>query len=143
MPHDKVIRVHHTITRPIARPTCPGAIWASETGSGPRNGGLVKRSLHAVGVHALVAAIVLATFTLAGAGRWASPVLLAAEGSRTLAKATPESVGVSSERLRRLDAGLRRFVDEHRLAGVTTLLARRTLPVSATCSVRTTPSTAP
>lgn len=67
----------------------------------------------------------LATLTLAGGGRWSSPVLLAAEGSRTLAKATPESVGVSSERLRRLETGLRRFVDERRLAGVTTLLARR------------------
>ena len=51
--------------------------------------------------------------------------LFAAENGRDLAKATPESVGVSSERLRRLDAGMQRFVTENRLAGVTTLLARR------------------
>src|SRR5687767_15385876 len=51
--------------------------------------------------------------------------IAAENGGRDLAKATPESVGVSSERLRRLDAGLQRFVDENRLAGVTTLMARR------------------
>ncbi len=55
----------------------------------------------------------------------ASTTIAAAEnGARDLAKATPESVGISSERLRRLDDGLRKFVDDHRLAGVTTLLAR-------------------
>jgi CubicO group peptidase (beta-lactamase class C family) len=53
-------------------------------------------------------------------------VIFAAEnGGRDLAKAAPETVGLSSERLRRLDAGMQRFVDENRLAGVTTLLARR------------------
>jgi CubicO group peptidase (beta-lactamase class C family) len=52
----------------------------------------------------------------------ASPV---AENGRDLAKAQPESVGVSTERLKRLDGGLQRFIDENRLAGVTTLLARR------------------
>jgi CubicO group peptidase (beta-lactamase class C family) len=50
---------------------------------------------------------------------------VAAENGRDLAKASPESVGVSAERLKRLDAGLQRFIDEGRLAGVTTLLARR------------------
>jgi CubicO group peptidase (beta-lactamase class C family) len=48
-----------------------------------------------------------------------------AENGRDLAKAAPESVGVSTERLKRLEAGLRAFVQENRLAGVTTLLARR------------------
>ena len=48
-----------------------------------------------------------------------------ARNGRDLAKASPETVGVSSERLKRLEAGLQRFVDEGRLAGVTTLLARR------------------
>ena len=48
-----------------------------------------------------------------------------AENGRDLAKASPESVGVSTERLKRLETGLQRFVDEGRLAGVTTLLARR------------------
>jgi CubicO group peptidase (beta-lactamase class C family) len=50
---------------------------------------------------------------------------VAAENGRDLAKASPESVGVSAERLKRLDAGMQRFTDEGRLAGVTTLLARR------------------
>ena len=50
--------------------------------------------------------------------------ILAAENGRDLGKAAPESVGVSSERLRRLDAGMQRFVDEKKLAGVTTLMAR-------------------
>jgi CubicO group peptidase (beta-lactamase class C family) len=48
-----------------------------------------------------------------------------AENGRDLAKAPPESVGVSSERLKRLEEGMQRFVAENRLAGVTTLLARR------------------
>jgi CubicO group peptidase (beta-lactamase class C family) len=48
-----------------------------------------------------------------------------AENGRDLAKASPESVGVSAERLKRLEAGLQQFVAEQRLAGVTTLLARR------------------
>jgi CubicO group peptidase (beta-lactamase class C family) len=48
-----------------------------------------------------------------------------AENGRDLATAPPESVGVSSARLTRLAAGMQRFVDEQRLAGVTTLLARR------------------
>jgi CubicO group peptidase (beta-lactamase class C family) len=48
-----------------------------------------------------------------------------AENGRDLSKASPESVGVSAERLERLEAVLRRFVDDNRLAGVTTLLARR------------------
>jgi CubicO group peptidase (beta-lactamase class C family) len=48
-----------------------------------------------------------------------------AENGRDLAKATPDAVGVSAERLKRLDAGMQRFIDEGRLAGVTTLLARR------------------
>jgi CubicO group peptidase (beta-lactamase class C family) len=58
------------------------------------------------------------------ATRTSSAAARAADG-RDLAKATPESVGVSTERLRRLDAGLKRFVDEGRLSGITTLLARR------------------
>jgi CubicO group peptidase (beta-lactamase class C family) len=45
-------------------------------------------------------------------------------GVRDLAPAAPESVGVSSERLRRLDAGMKRVVDEKRIAGIVTMLAR-------------------
>jgi CubicO group peptidase (beta-lactamase class C family) len=55
----------------------------------------------------------------------------AVDNGRDLAKAAPESVGMSSERLRRLDAGMQRFVDEGRLAGVTTLLARHGKIVNA------------
>lgn len=47
-----------------------------------------------------------------------------ASAVRDLAPAKPEAVGVSSDRLRRLDAGMRGLVDDARLAGVVTLLAR-------------------
>jgi CubicO group peptidase (beta-lactamase class C family) len=49
---------------------------------------------------------------------------VASDRRTDLAAAPPESVGVSSERLKRLDATLKRFVDEGRLAGVVSLLAR-------------------
>ena len=45
-------------------------------------------------------------------------------GSRDLATATPESVGISSERLRRIDAAMARLVDEKQVAGLVTLLER-------------------
>ncbi|MPZ16791.1 MAG: serine hydrolase [Luteitalea sp.] len=41
-----------------------------------------------------------------------------------LPTAAPESVGVSSERLARLSETMRRYVDEKRIAGVVTLIAR-------------------
>ncbi len=44
--------------------------------------------------------------------------------ARDLATAPPESVGVSSERLRRIDAAMKRLVDEQQVAGLVTLLAR-------------------
>jgi CubicO group peptidase (beta-lactamase class C family) len=53
------------------------------------------------------------------------PAAAAAETARDLAAAPPESVGVSSERLRRLDAAMKRMVDDGRLAGVVTLMARK------------------
>jgi CubicO group peptidase (beta-lactamase class C family) len=43
---------------------------------------------------------------------------------RDLATASPESVGVSSERLRRIDAAMKRIVDTKQAAGVVTLLER-------------------
>jgi CubicO group peptidase (beta-lactamase class C family) len=49
----------------------------------------------------------------------------AAEGVRDLAAAPPESVGVSTQRLRRIDEGMKRLVDEKRIAGIVTLLTRR------------------
>src|SRR5262245_49229605 len=48
----------------------------------------------------------------------------AATSVRDLAAATPESVGVSSQRLRRIDEAMKRAVDEKRTAGVVTLLTR-------------------
>ena len=47
------------------------------------------------------------------------------KSARDLALAPPESVGISSERLRRLDAAMKSLVDEKRVAGLTTLLERR------------------
>ena len=40
-------------------------------------------------------------------------------------QAKPEDVGVSSERLRRIDELLKRHIDEHRIAGAVTLVARK------------------
>src|SRR5688572_16901135 len=48
----------------------------------------------------------------------------AAEGVRDLATAPAESVGVSTERLRRIDEGMKRLVDDKRIAGIVTLLTR-------------------
>ena len=50
--------------------------------------------------------------------------LVAAEKSRDLAIAPPESVGVSADRVRRIDAVMKKMVDEGQLAGVVTLLNR-------------------
>jgi CubicO group peptidase (beta-lactamase class C family) len=50
----------------------------------------------------------------------AAPVLWA----ETLPAATPESVGLSSERLQRLRAVMQQYVDEGRIAGVVTYVAR-------------------
>ena len=39
--------------------------------------------------------------------------------------ATPESVGFSSQRLARINTKLQHYIDEHKLAGITSLIARR------------------
>ena len=44
--------------------------------------------------------------------------------ARDLGHADPAAVGLSAERLERLDAGMQRMVDEGQLAGVVTMLAR-------------------
>jgi len=44
--------------------------------------------------------------------------------SRVLARTTPESVGMSSERLTRLHDAMQTLVDDGRLAGITTMIAR-------------------
>ena len=69
---------------------------------------------------------------LAGAPR----PLSAAEGVRDLAMATPESVGVSSDRLKRLDAAMKRMVDSGRLAGAVTMLTRHGKTVHVTVNGR-------
>jgi CubicO group peptidase (beta-lactamase class C family) len=46
------------------------------------------------------------------------------KGPRDLAVAAPESVGVSSERLKRIDASMKRLVDDKQVAGLVTLLER-------------------
>ncbi len=45
-------------------------------------------------------------------------------GPRDLSPAAPESVGMSSERLQRLDAAMRKLVDEKQVGGLVTLVAR-------------------
>jgi CubicO group peptidase (beta-lactamase class C family) len=47
-----------------------------------------------------------------------------ARGGRDLAAASPESVGISSERLRRLDAAMKKLVDDKQVAGLVTLVER-------------------
>ncbi len=72
----------------------------------------------------LLVSLIALPFGVATLGRNTTAIFAAENGARDLSKATPESVGISSDRLRRLDEGMHRFVSESRLAGVTTLLAR-------------------
>ena len=65
---------------------------------------------------ALLAAVPAGTSTFQGTA--------AAELARDLEVSTPEDVGVSSERLQRLDAGMQAMVDDGKLAGIVTMLAR-------------------
>ena len=59
---------------------------------------------------------------LAGAGWRSAP--LEARPAHDLATVSPDSVGVSADRLKRLDAGMKGLVDDGKLAGVVTLMAR-------------------
>ena len=52
------------------------------------------------------------------------PAAAEAELARDLETTSPEDVGISSERLRRLDDGMQAMVDDGKLAGVVTMLAR-------------------
>lgn len=70
-----------------------------------------------------VLATLLALFAAASVAEFRG--VSAAEGVRDLAAAPAESVGVSTERLRRIDEGMKRLVDDKRIAGIVTLLARR------------------
>ena len=65
------------------------------------------------------------TIALAGVGCEGSPSSSTVHGGpRNLTPATPESVGMSSERLTRLHEAMQGLVDEGRLAGITTMIAR-------------------
>ncbi len=54
----------------------------------------------------------------------AAPAAPAARAARDLAQVAPEAVGLSTERVRRIDAAMKRLVDEQQVAGLVTLLAR-------------------
>ena len=62
--------------------------------------------------------------TPAGAALEKKTIATRAAGARDLALVPPESVGISSERLRRLDTAMKRLVDENQVAGLVTLLER-------------------
>jgi len=55
---------------------------------------------------------------------WSFESAAIATAARDLTIATPGEVGISSERLERLDAGLQAMVDDGKLAGVASMLAR-------------------
>ncbi len=54
----------------------------------------------------------------------AQQALQSAPSAQVLASATPESVGMSAERLQRLHQGMQGFVDRHEVGGIVTLIAR-------------------
>ena len=71
---------------------------------------------------------VLAAFLTFAAGACGTPADSATAGLSTavagLPSAAPEEVGMSSERLSRLSGAMQQLVDEGRLAGITTMVAR-------------------
>lgn len=79
-----------------------------------------------------VTPILLLVGIVVSAGSGSLRAKAAADAPRDLAAATPESVGFSPERLKRLDGMMARMVDERRLAGVVTLLTRHGKTVQVT-----------
>src|SRR5262245_16735266 len=71
---------------------------------------------------ALLAVLIAAPLAI-GLGARTAPVA-ADPKLRDLGSAAPESVGISSERLKRIEAAMKRTVDEKRIAGIVTLLER-------------------
>ncbi len=70
---------------------------------------------------------VLALFTVVVVGTTtfqSAPAAAEAELARDLEATSPEAVGISSERLQRLDDGMQAMVDDGKLAGIVTMLAR-------------------
>ena len=75
----------------------------------------------------LTMAAAMAVLALAGAPAWSAPK---AAPAATLAAATPEAEGFSSERLKRLDAHMQALVDQGHLPGAITMVARHGKVVS-------------
>lgn len=73
-----------------------------------------------------LAAALLALFAVIAIAppSFAQEARAAGKHARDLAPAAPESVGMSPERLRRLDAAMKHLVDEKQVAGLVTLLER-------------------
>ena len=82
--------------------------------------------MFALGLFALFAAPLALTPLAQGPHIAPAPVRMKApdRGGRDLAAASPESVGISSERLRRLDGAMKKLVDDKQVAGLVTLLER-------------------
>ncbi len=82
---------------------------------------MTHRLRFTLGVFALLVAAPLA---LTPSAQAPAPRMKAEKTVRDLAPAAPESVGLSSERLRRVEANMKRLVDEKQVAGAVTLLER-------------------
>jgi CubicO group peptidase (beta-lactamase class C family) len=78
----------------------------------------------ALGMLAVFATASLTLPSLAQRPRAAASAKVAQGHARDLATARPESVGISSERLHRLDAAMKQLVEEKKVAGLVTLLER-------------------
>ncbi len=78
----------------------------------------------AVRLLALLAAASLTSFAQAPHPTTSAVVKAADKRLRDLAPATPESVGMSTERLSRLHAAMKRLVDDKQVAGLVTLVER-------------------
>src|SRR5882672_9033071 len=70
-------------------------------------------------------ALVLAMVAGCGLAAQQAPASRHPSSARPAPHAAPESVGVSSERLGRLHAGMQAFVDRHEAGGIVTLIARQ------------------
>ena len=73
--------------------------------------------------------IVAVVVTLLTVAAWPAvfqgePVAAVAEAERDLAVVDPAEVGIDAKRLECLDAGMQAMVDEGKLAGIMTILAR-------------------
>ncbi len=83
-----------------------------------------NRPAHHV-VRSLLTTAVLALALLAPSAALAKAAKDSPRGGRDLATVAPEQVGLSSERLERLNEAMQALVDDGKLAGITTMIARR------------------